>query len=239
MRIESIGNTGRYQTDAIVCMTSWPDRIDNVESTIRSLMCGIFVPQKVVLTLCQGEFPEKALPFGLTELVNSGFVEVNWITKNLKSFKRFIPYVAMFKGDLDQAIVLVDDDKTYTQKFLFHLIMKSMLFPNCVISPDVYPCGYGSLIKPRFFKDKFLWCGLSQAMCDYIVASDMWVWANTQANGVRVCVDPNLRNDIQNGNDINALSCDYYRRLPEIRKYISDVFKARNVVVDLRFNGER
>ena len=238
MIIEAIENTGRYQTDAIVCMTSWPDRIENVEQTVRSLYNGLFLPKKVVLTLCEPEFVETAMPYGLQELINSGKVEVNWIQKNLKAFKRFIPFIARFTGNENTWVVMVDDDKIYGEKFLFHLVMKSMIHPNSVISPDIYPCGYGCLVKPRFFKDKYLWCGLNQEMCDYIIFADVWVWANLQANKVTVCADSTLIGDIKQTNDINALNCDYYNRLPEIRKYVSDVFKQRNILVDLRFKGE-
>lgn len=232
-------SNNKVKSDIVVCMTSWANRIENVAQVAADIWNGFAEPSKIVLTLCKGEFPYKNLPNELAHMVNDGYVELNWVNDNIKSFKRFIPYMATHPDD-KMTIVTVDDDRRYSSMFLYKMITAAMTHQNYVVSADIYPVGWASLYKPEFFRDRYLWCGLSKPMCDYIVNSDMWVWANLQANRVPIYTDRSLNQETRVFDDRWALSCDCHGEyLLNVRKYIADVFRSRGVMVDLRTADER
>lgn len=238
MKLETLNN--KVQSDVVVCMTSWPKRIENAASVINDIWNGVAVPSKVVLTLCKSEFPYNNIPNDLAYMLKEGLVEINWVNENIKSFKRFIPYLATHTHDPEMTIVTVDDDHKYSKMFLYRMLVDSMLYQDSVISADIYPTGWASLFKPRFFMDKYLWCGLTKNMCEYVVNSDMWVWANLQGNKVQVFTDRSLCSECCVNDDRWALSCECNgQQLLNVRSYLSDLFRQRGIFIDLRFAHER
>lgn len=89
MIISSFGKTYNNEP-AIISLTSWTARINTVGLTIYSLAknCPGF---HIILCLAVDEFPNKEhnLPKSLLLLAARNIVEILWVEKNMKSFKKF------------------------------------------------------------------------------------------------------------------------------------------------------
>ena len=129
-------------SDIIISLTSFPERINEVPYTIYSLLNQSLKPSKVVLWLAIDEFPnkEKDLPEKLLNLKNNG-LSIGWCS-NLKSFKKLIPSLKEYHSNI---IVTTDDDIFYRKDWLKSLYDVYLDNPNSII------CGRGRKIK---FKNK-------------------------------------------------------------------------------------
>ena len=129
-------------SDIIISLTSFPERINEVPYTIYSLLNQSLKPSKVVLWLAIDEFPnkEKDLPEKLLNLKNNG-LSIGWCS-NLKSFKKLIPSLKEYHSNI---IVTTDDDIFYRKDWLKSLYDVYLDNPNSII------CGSGRKIK---FKNK-------------------------------------------------------------------------------------
>lgn len=95
----------------IIAMTSWPKRIQNVATVVKSVMENTLVPDRLYLTLSTEEFPNKEsdLPKDLVEIFNSNdCLMINWVEKNTKTMKKIFP-VLKYLSD-DDIIINIDDD---------------------------------------------------------------------------------------------------------------------------------
>ena len=106
----------KYNSEcAIISLTSWTARINTVAKTIYSLLkqCPGF---HIVLVLSEEEFPKMMdeLPENLKLFVNNELIEILWVYKNYKSFKKWI-----FTSDKyrDVPIISADDGCMYTENF--------------------------------------------------------------------------------------------------------------------------
>lgn len=109
-KYESIGK--KYNGEkAIISLTSWKARIDTVGKTLFSLlkMCPGF---HIVLVLSEEEFPqkEKELPDSLMLFIKKKFIEILWVYKNYKSFKKVLFTMDKYR---DVPIISADDDCIY------------------------------------------------------------------------------------------------------------------------------
>ena len=125
-------------SDIIISLTSFPERINEVPYTIYSLLNQSLKPSKVVLWLAIDEFPKKEedLPEKLLNLKNNG-LSIGWCN-NLKSFKKLIPSLKEYPSNI---IVTADDDIFYQKDWLKSLYDAYLNNPNSII------CGRGRKIK--------------------------------------------------------------------------------------------
>ena len=76
---------------AVISLTSWKARIDTVSKTLFSLIkqCPGF---HVVLVLSEDEFKKGVdeLPNSLKLFIKNNLIEILWVKKNFKSFKKII-----------------------------------------------------------------------------------------------------------------------------------------------------
>lgn len=116
---------------AIISLTSWKERIDTCSKTIFSLlkMCPGF---HIVLVLSEEEFPqrEKELPEYLTTLLENNLIELLWIYKNYKSYKKWIFTSDKYKN---VPIISADDDCIYHFNFAEELYVEWKKTPTNVI----------------------------------------------------------------------------------------------------------
>ena len=103
----------KYSSErAIVSLTSWKARINTVSKTIYSLLkqCPGF---HIVLVLSEEEFPKMMdeLPENLTIFVENELIEILWVYKNYRSFKKWIFTADNYR---DIPIISADDDCIYT-----------------------------------------------------------------------------------------------------------------------------
>lgn len=94
----------------VVSLTSFPERINIVVKTIKTLLTQTMKPDVVVLWLAPEQFPggEKDLPEELLKLKDFGLT-IDWY-KDIRSYKKIIPALKKYP---DSIIITTDDDIYY------------------------------------------------------------------------------------------------------------------------------
>lgn len=96
---------------AIISLTSWKARIDTVSKTLYSLLkeCPGF---HIVLVLSEEEFPKMMdeMPASLKLFVKNNLIEVLWVYKNYKSFKKVLFTMDKYR---ELPVISADDDCYY------------------------------------------------------------------------------------------------------------------------------
>ena len=113
----------KYNSEkAIISLTSWKARINTVSKTIYSLLkqCPGF---HIVLVLSEEEFPKMMdeLPDNLKLFVDNELIEILWVYKNYRSFKKWIFTADKYR---DIPIISADDDCIYTCNYAQELYDK-------------------------------------------------------------------------------------------------------------------
>lgn len=97
---------------AIISLTSWKARINTVSKTLYSLLkqCPGF---HIVLVLSEEEFPKMMdeLPENLMLFVDNELIELMFVRKNYKSFKKVLFTMDKYR---DVPVISADDDCIYT-----------------------------------------------------------------------------------------------------------------------------
>ena len=122
---------------AIISLTSWKARINTVAKTLYSLytQCPGF---HIVLVLSEEEFPKKEaeLPETLMLFVENELIELLWVYKNYKSFKKVLFTMDKYR---DVPIISADDDCIYTCNYAQELYDKWSENKGCIITNDGMP----------------------------------------------------------------------------------------------------
>ena len=147
---------------AIISLTSWKARINTVGKTLYSLlkMCPGF---HIVLVLSEEEFPKKEneLQEELMLFVDNDLIEILWVYKNYKSFKKVLFTMDKYR---DVPVISADDDCIYTCNYAEMLYNEWLVNKPFVISMgEAYknktlsvPTGSKSLYPPYVFKENGL-----------------------------------------------------------------------------------
>ena len=120
---------------AIISLTSWKARIDTVSKTLYSLLkqCPGF---HIVLVLSEEEFPKMMdeMPANLKLFVKNNLIEILWVYKNYKSFKKWI-----FTADKYRYVPVIsaDDDCIYTCNYAQILYERWLNNKNCIITWEI------------------------------------------------------------------------------------------------------
>ena len=150
---------------AIISMTSWKMRIATCSKTLYSLLtqCPGF---HIVLVLSEEEFPKMTaeLPENLMLFVDNELIELMFVRKNYKSFKKVLFSMDKYR---DVPVISADDDCIYTCNYAQELYDKWEKNKNCCVTyknitnfkgtPGNW--GAASLYPPYYFKEfglKFL-----------------------------------------------------------------------------------
>lgn len=123
----------RYNGEkAIISLTSWKKRIHSVSRTIFSILskCPGF---HIVLVLSSEEFPkmEDELPSDLMIIIDSGLIELMWVKKNVKAFKKVVYTMDKYR---EVPIISADDDCIYVCNYAELLYSKWMQNKKCSVS---------------------------------------------------------------------------------------------------------
>lgn len=146
---------------AIISLTTWKARINTVGLTIFSLVkrCPGF---HIVLVLSEEEFPKKEaeLPDSIMAFVNQDLIELLWVYKNYKSFKKVLFTMAKYK---DVPVISADDDCIYKYNYAEELYKYSLKHKNAIISETTSSqlgilgaWGYATLHPPIYNIDHLL-----------------------------------------------------------------------------------
>ena len=97
----------------IVSLTSYPARIDVVNTTIESILNQSLKANRIILWLAPEQFPnkEKDLPDKLIKLKKYGLI-IDWY-HDIGSYKKLIPTLKLYPNDI---IVTADDDVLYNKE---------------------------------------------------------------------------------------------------------------------------
>lgn len=104
----------------IVSLTSWPKRINNVATVVKSLLNQDLEPDIIQINLSCLEFKkkEKNLPYDLRMLIkNDSRVQIVWVDRNDGVFKKLIPTLQKHYGE-DYLLLSVDDDWIYRHDYI-------------------------------------------------------------------------------------------------------------------------
>lgn len=117
---------------AIISLTSWKARINTVSKTLFSLLkqCPGF---HIVLVLSEEEFPKMMdeLPENLKLFVDNELIELMFVYKNYKSFKKVLFTMDKYR---DVPVISADDDCIYETNYALSLYKKWYENKNCVIT---------------------------------------------------------------------------------------------------------
>lgn len=120
---------------AIISLTSWKARINTVAKTIYSLLqqCPNF---HIVLVLSEEEFPKKEmeLPDNLMSFVKNDLIEILWVYKNYKAFKKIIFTMDKYRN---VPVISADDDCIYTCNYAEELYNKWLKNKNCIVRYNI------------------------------------------------------------------------------------------------------
>ena len=114
----------------ITCtLTTFPDRIDTVQYTIKSLFDQTMKPDRIVLWLADSEFNNFKFPDSIIKLQERG-LEIRYC-ENFFGHKRYYKMIDEQKND--ELIVMFDDDIIFPRYLLERLYDKWLEFPDAVI----------------------------------------------------------------------------------------------------------
>ena len=124
-----LGNKEKKQTDFIVSLTSFPNRIGKVHLVIESLLRQSYCPKRIVLWLSKEQFSSiEQLPLKLLKLRERG-LDIVLTEGDLRSYKK---YYFLLKQQPDAAFIIVDDDVFYKSTVLANLIETNKNYPKAV-----------------------------------------------------------------------------------------------------------
>ena len=143
---------------AVISLTSWKARINTVSKTLFSLIkqCPGF---HIVLVLSEEEFPqkEKELPENLMVFVENELIELLWVYKNYKSFKKVLFTMDKYR---DVPVISADDDCIYTCNYAQILYDDWFKNKECIVTPGKHIMktfqicrGCATLYRPYCFLD--------------------------------------------------------------------------------------
>ena len=102
----------------IVSFTSWKKRIPYLEEFVNHFEKQTIKPDKFILWLSSDEISENELPKSLYDNKN---LEIHWVDKNLKSFKKFLS-IEQYPNAYN---IILDDDRYYSPNTIEMLLKKS------------------------------------------------------------------------------------------------------------------
>ena len=142
----------------IVSLTSWPKRIENVATVVKSLLDQEVQPDIVQINLSEDEFKNKEtdLQDDLRELLKTdGRVEIEWVKGNDGVFKKIIPTLKKHQGE-DYLLLSVDDDWIYRNdyiKMMVEYLEKYNADSFCLYRPCII--GNRMIYKSSVFESDF------------------------------------------------------------------------------------
>ena len=141
-------------------MTSYPVRIFNLLTVLPTLLKQTMKPDLIVLNLSVENFKnkEKSIPSQVLKYLNEHLceIEINWVDKDTKVWKKIIPTLLKYKDDL---IIGVDDDFIYPNTMVEEFYKTYESNPDSPISGNkvrLYGlnchCGCASMVQYKHFQ---------------------------------------------------------------------------------------
>ena len=122
-------NKEKRDTILTCTLTTFPDRIDTVQYTIKSLFNQSVKPDRIVLWLASSEFENFQFPESINRLQEKG-LEIRYCN-NYFGHKRYYKMIEEQKEN--ECIIMFDDDILFPYCLIERLYDKWLQFPDCVI----------------------------------------------------------------------------------------------------------
>ena len=127
---ESLSLNKEKRDTILTCtLTTFPDRIDTVQYTIKSLYNQSVKPDRIVLWLASSEFENFQFPESINRLQERG-LEIRYCD-NYFGHKRYYKMIEEQKEN--ECIIMFDDDILFPYCLIERLYDKWLQFPDCVI----------------------------------------------------------------------------------------------------------
>ncbi|WP_461462323.1 glycosyltransferase [Methanobrevibacter sp.] len=196
----------------IISLTSFPERMEDIQFCIYSLLNQNLKPKKVILYLAEEQFPNKEedIPKHILKFKDNGLT-IKWY-KDIRSYKKLIPALQEYPNDY---IVTADDDLFYPPDWLENMWQAYNKHPNTIVScrsraislsdkgeiekyenwhlvrenPNTsflnFPTtGGGALFFPNSLSKTVLNEDLFKKLCP--LADDIWFWAMAVLNDTKI-----------------------------------------------------
>ena len=112
--------------NVIVSLTTYGERLYELQYTLYSLVSQTVLPEKIVVNLAKQDFANISETLKSFEKYGVVFIE----TEDLRSYKKLIPTINMYPGKF---IVTADDDIYYPSKWLETLWSGHLKDPDCIV----------------------------------------------------------------------------------------------------------
>lgn len=140
----------------IISLTTWKKRISNIPVVLDSILNQTHKPDKIIINLSKDEFiNESYIPINVLQFIHENNIEINWVDKNTKVYKKIIPTLLKYKHDL---ILSIDDDFIYPDNMIQDFYNTYLENPNRPISGNrttLYSlgchCGCASMVQYKFY----------------------------------------------------------------------------------------
>jgi len=124
-------NSSNSRPRIIVSLTSFPIRTKKVWLVIETLLMQKTKPDKILLWLYKGEFPDRtSLPKKLLNLEKRG-LEIRFCNENLMPHKKYFYTMTEYPGS---DVITVDDDVLYPDNLISNLLKYHNNFPEEIIT---------------------------------------------------------------------------------------------------------
>jgi len=122
-------NKAKRKHKIIFSLTSFPERIDTVHYTLRSLFSQTIKPDRIILWLAESQFPNHQLPSSLVDLTKQG-LEVKYC-EDLMGYKRYFYIYPELKED--ELLILFDDDIMFPAHAVERILNTYYKHPGCIV----------------------------------------------------------------------------------------------------------
>lgn len=213
--IKELGiNLEEREKKIIASLTTFPERINSVSKTIKTLMNQTVKADEIVLWLAEEQFKgkENSLPSELKALKEYG-LQIKW-TNDIKSYKKLIPALKEYPDD----IIITFDDDIYYEKDTIEVLYNSYLKNKNEIQANrtwrielkndkIRPLDSSCLIwnyeeyKEASFLNTIIGCGgvlyPPHSLCEDVLdeskfteivptQDDIWFWGMALLNGTKI-----------------------------------------------------
>lgn len=244
----------------IASLTTFPDRINIVSKTIKTILNQTMKADEVILQLAIEQFPNKEndLPKELIDLKNYGLTIK--FSNDIKSYKKLIPTLKEYKNDI---IITFDDDIYYDNDIIQSLYNSYLIYPECIHTnrghrifiknnsiiakpnSDIYwknyskpsykntiiGCG-GVLYPPNCFDDRVL----DEEKFKKIIPTqdDIWFWAMTVLNKRKIEIVKSYSMQIQTiENSQNVGLCKINNKKSNGKNSFKTIEKEFSEIIDI------
>ena len=225
-KIENFNSKGitdkKRNRKLIITLTSYPERMYDIQYCLFSLLTQSCKPDMVILWLSEEEFPnkEKDIPSKVLKLQENGLT-IKWCKDNLKSYNKLIYALKEFPEDI---FIIADDDIFYPQDWtakLYDAYIQNPNFIHChrahkikLENNTIVPySNWEKCIVNDYPSYKNFFTGVGGVLCsskhfhaDIIDdkkfkflapdGDDIWFWAMAVLNNTKINIVENAINDI-------------------------------------------